>query len=151
MSHGPIKQYPPNIEPSFKTVDVFFFSHSFELQIINFSLKVWMIRSLNQIAITCICFSQDDDDGCSGNDMCINIFHVILFAYTYWSITCLGPFSSFGLWQMIKKWEMMGISLVHFAAHFLERNAKLHHHTALRHSQMRKNEFPDSYIINYSA
>lgn len=52
---------------------------------------------------------------------------------------------------MIKKWEMMGISLVHFAAHFLERKAKFHHHTTLSHSQMRKNEFPDSYIINYSA
>lgn len=104
--------------------------------------------SSNQIAITCICFSQDDDDGCSNNDMCINIFYVILSAYTHWS-TCQGTFSSFGLWQMIKKWEMMGISLVHFAAHFLERKAKSHHHTTLSHSQMRKNEFPDSYIINY--
>lgn len=151
MSHGPIKQYTPKTEPSFKAVDVFLNSSSFDLQIIRFSLNVRLRWSLNQIAITCICSSQDDDDGRSGNDMCINIFHVILSAYTYWSITCLGPFSSFGLWQMIKKWEMMGISLVHFTAHFLGRNAKLHHHAALSHSQMRKNEFPDSYIINYSA
>lgn len=89
MSHGPIKQSTPKVEASFKTVDVFFYSSSFKLLIISF---VWQRLSLNQIAITCIYFSQDDDDGRGGNDMCINIFHLIISAYTLLKYYLPGSF-----------------------------------------------------------